>query len=133
MIYRSCLTKTGMKWNYLQNNSFLSLVAIPLFISGEFIGQLAYNTIKVKKDWSEQTILLLQVIGAVISNVIDRKRHESKIILNQINSSNLNDIARMSIGKNSLNAACREISKLLNNLINSDSSYLVLCRWQKEP
>ena len=106
--------------------SILSLVAIPLFIGGEFIGLLGYNAIKEKKDWSEQTILLLQVIGAVISNVIDRKRHESKILINQKNSSNLNEIARMSIGKSTLPAACREISKLLNNLINSDNSYLIL-------
>ena len=37
----------------------------------------------------------------------------------------------MSIGKNSLNAACREISKLLNDLINSDCSYLVLADGKK--
>jgi diguanylate cyclase (GGDEF)-like protein len=106
--------------------SIRSLIAIPLIISGEFIGLLGYNAIREKKDWSEQTILLLQVIGAVIANVIDRKRHESKIVLNQNNTSNLNEITRMSISKSSLNAACREISKLLNSLTSSDNSYLIL-------
>ena len=114
-----------------KSQSIHSLAAIPLIISGEFVGLLAYNLIKEQKDWSEQTILLLQVIGAVIANVIDRKRHESKILTSQKNSDDLNEITSMSIGKSTLPAACREISKLLNNLINSDNAYLILSDGRK--
>jgi len=71
------------------------------------------------------------VISAVISNVIDRKQHESKILISQKNADNLNTITSMSIGKSTLPAACREISKLLNNLINSDKSYLILSDGRK--
>ena len=114
-----------------KSQSILSLAAIPLIISGEFVGLLAYNSIKSQKDWSEQTILLLQVIGAVIANVIDRKQHERKILTSQKNSDDLNEITSMSIGKSTLPAACREISKFLNNLVNSDNAYLVLSDSQK--
>lgn len=66
------------------------------------------------------------MISAVIANVIDRKRHEKKILTNQKNSDDLNEITSLSIGQPTLPAACREISKHINNLINSDNSYLIL-------
>jgi len=43
-----------------KSQSINSLAAIPLIIGGELVGLLAYNLIKKQKDWSEQTILLLQ-------------------------------------------------------------------------
>jgi len=118
--------KAKKEMGLFKSQSILSLAAIPLIIRGDFVGLLGYNLVNVQKDWSEQTILLLQVIGAEIANVIDRKRHENRIVQNQNNSSNLNEITRMSLGKSNLKATCSEISKLLNRLINSDNSYLVL-------
>ncbi len=109
----------------LGSQSIQSLAAIPLIVSGEFVGILAYDLINKKTEWPEKTILLLQVISAVIASVIDRKRHESRILIDQNNSATLNEITRMSIGKSTLNATCREISKHLNGLINSDQSYLI--------
>ncbi|MDP2964880.1 MAG: CHASE4 domain-containing protein [Pelolinea sp.] len=106
--------------------SILSLAAIPLIIGGEFIGLLGYNSIRKKKDWSEQTILLLEVIGAVIANAIDRNRHEKRILLNQLNSSNLNEITKNSIGKSTMEDACRAISSRLSILIRCDDSFLVI-------
>lgn len=112
--------------SFFTNQSVLSHAAVPLIIGGKFIGLLAYDSIQENKIWTEQTILLLEVISTVVASAIDRNRHEKKILLNQINSANLNEITRSSIGRSTLKAACREISIHLARLISSDNSYLIL-------
>ena len=118
--------------DFFTNQSVLSLILVPLIIGGKYIGLLGYDSILKKTEWSEQTILLLESIGTVISSAIDRNRHEKRILLNQINSSNLNDIIRNSIGKLTLKAACREISNRLDCLIGSDNAYLILSDGKKD-
>jgi len=108
------------------NQSILSLTAIPIIVGGELIGLLGYDSVREKRTWSDQTILLLEVTGTVIANAIDRNRHEKRILQNQNNLSNLNELTKNSISKSTLGTACRLISVQLHSLINSDRAYLVI-------
>jgi diguanylate cyclase (GGDEF)-like protein len=109
----------------LLSQSVLSQAAIPLIIGGEFIGLLGYDSARSITRWSDQTILLLEVIGTVIANAIDRNWHENKILQNQLNLANLNEITNKSIGKSTIEAACRAVSSQLHNLIGSNNSFLI--------
>ena len=104
----------------------LSLAAMPIIIGREFIGLLGYDSVREKTSWPEQTILLLEVIGTVIANAIDRNRHENRILLNQLNLTHLNEITKNSVGKLTMEAACRTISNRLSILIRCDDSFLVI-------
>ncbi|MCJ7519092.1 MAG: diguanylate cyclase [Anaerolineaceae bacterium] len=117
---------TSQEKKFFTNQSILSLAAIPMIVGGELIGLLGYDSVREKRTWSDQTILLLEVTGTVIANAIDRNRHEKRILQNQNNLSNLNELTKNSISKSTLGTACRLISAQLHTLINSDRAYLVI-------
>ena len=124
--------ETKTEREIFKKQSILSLAAIPLIIGGKFIGLLGYDSIREKKEWPKQTILLLEVIGTVIASAIDRNRHEKWILLNQLNLTNLNEITRNSIGKSSIETVCRAISGRLSSLIMCDDSTLLIADENKK-
>ena len=113
------------------NHSIQSLAVVPLIIGGEFIGMLGYDSILEKKNWSEQTTILLEVFAIVVANAIDRNRHEQKILKNQHNLINLNEITMNSIGKTTMEALCLDTSNKLSSLIDCDNSYLIISNENK--
>jgi len=63
----------------LQAYGVQSVVAVPLFFAGRCMGTVGFDSIKQEKEWPDETISLLKLIGGVISNVLERKRAEEEI------------------------------------------------------
>ncbi|MGA1844912.1 MAG: PAS domain S-box protein [bacterium] len=63
----------------LQAYGVQSVVAVPLFFAGRCMGAVGFDSIRQEKEWSDETISLLKLIGGVISNVLERKRSEEEI------------------------------------------------------
>ncbi|MGA1796701.1 MAG: PAS domain S-box protein, partial [bacterium] len=63
----------------LRSYGVQSVVAVPLFFAGRYMGAVGFDSVRHEKEWSDETISLLKLIGGVISNVIERKRAEEEI------------------------------------------------------
>ena len=106
--------------------SIKSIAIVPLFISGDLIGFLGFDAVKRNITWSEQTVVLLDVVGNMIANALDRRQHERSIILSQLQQARLNQITRESILKMNVDSTCRSLSKKIRSLIDADNGILIL-------
>lgn len=57
----------------------VSLVYVPLILTGRLGGVIGIESTREEKNWSEDTTALLKIIGEVIMNAFSRKRAEEKL------------------------------------------------------
>lgn len=110
----------------LRRFSVKSIAIIPLIGSGKLIGFLGLDAVKEPARWTEQTATLLGVVGGIITNALDRRNHETKLLLNQDRQKSLMELTQESIQKSNLEATCRSISRQIKSLIDADFGLLVL-------
>ena len=53
-----------------------SLICVPMVAHDELIGFLGLDAVRAPRDWSDDTVRLLGVVGTVIANALERKRAE---------------------------------------------------------
>lgn len=106
--------------------SIKSIVNSPLFISGELIGFLGFDAVQKKIAWNDQVVILLEVIGNMIANALDRRRHEQDLIANQHQQARLNQITRESIMKSDIDSTCRSLSRKIRTIIDADNGVILL-------
>ena len=56
-----------------------SLVIIPIICSGSLIGSLIFASVRFTKNWTEENLILLKMIGEMLGNVIRRKHVEQAL------------------------------------------------------
>ncbi|NET46301.1 MAG: PAS domain S-box protein [Okeania sp. SIO2B3] len=56
-----------------------SLVVVPIAYRGIFIGFLGFDSVKEEKNWSEDIIALLRIMGEMFINALERKRVETAL------------------------------------------------------
>ena len=56
-----------------------SLLAIPLKVSGSIVGALSFTTFSSYRDWPDELIKDLNLVGEVFANAIQRKRAQEQI------------------------------------------------------
>ncbi|MEZ4836040.1 MAG: PAS domain S-box protein [Caldilineaceae bacterium] len=61
-----------------------SLLVVPLFYRDELTGFLGFNAIRVEKQWEEQDIILLKLMGEVIINALQRRDADERARKNQL-------------------------------------------------
>lgn len=61
---------------FLRLQCIKSLVVVPIVYRGIFIGFLGFDSVKEEKNWSEDIIALLRIMGEMFINAIERKRVE---------------------------------------------------------
>jgi diguanylate cyclase (GGDEF)-like protein len=75
------------------SQSIKSIANIPLFIDGKLAGALGFDAVKENVYWGKEIIVLLEVVGSIIANAIDRQRHENRLtesrLLHQLRSEEL--------------------------------------------
>ena len=56
-----------------------SLIVVPILASGEVIGFLGLDKVRSEKHWGEKDITLLQTVGNLFGNAIERQRSENAL------------------------------------------------------
>lgn len=56
-----------------------SLIDVPMTYIGDVIGFLGFSCVKMKRDWSEDDIFLLKMVGEVFTNALQRQKTESAL------------------------------------------------------
>ncbi|MDP3937171.1 MAG: PAS domain S-box protein, partial [Deltaproteobacteria bacterium] len=56
-----------------------SLVAVPLLSKGEQIGFLGFHSVRREREWSEETVRLLRIVGEITANAIERTRAQKDL------------------------------------------------------
>ncbi len=66
----------GSEKAILEAQSIKSLIAVPMTYKNSLIGFIGFDSVRVEKVWPEEDIRMLQMIGQVFANVLERKRSE---------------------------------------------------------
>lgn len=103
-----------------------SIAIIPLFVAGKLVGFLGFDAVRNQVEWTHQTSILLEVVGSIITNALDRRRHETDLLLSHAQQLRLNKITQESIRKSDFESTCRSISLRIKSLINADNGILIL-------
>lgn len=69
-----CMTK-----KILRSQSIKSLIVVPMTYCGISIGFLGFDSVREEKNWSEDIIALLRIMGEMFINVLERKRVEKAL------------------------------------------------------
>ncbi|NEQ76994.1 MAG: PAS domain S-box protein [Okeania sp. SIO2C9] len=64
---------------FLRLQCIKSLVVVPIVYRGIFIGFLGFDSVKEEKNWSEDIIDLLRIMGEMFINALERKRVETAL------------------------------------------------------
>ncbi len=62
----------------LQSQDIQSLVAVPMVYGGSLLGFLGFDSVRVEKTWSEESITLLQLMAETFMNASEHKRAEEE-------------------------------------------------------
>ncbi len=70
------------KWitkRFLRSQSIKSLIVVPMAYCGISIGFLGFDSVREEKNWSEDIIALLRIMGEMFINALERKRVEQAL------------------------------------------------------
>ena len=69
----------------LQSQGILSVVVVPLVLNEKPVGFMGFDTVKHLKVWKNEDIALLQTVGNIIVNALEREKYENEILKNELN------------------------------------------------
>lgn len=56
-----------------------SLLCVPMAVEERIIGFVGFDAVRQRKRWSQETILLLRMVGEFFANALERRRHEREL------------------------------------------------------
>lgn len=62
-----------------QAQDIQSLVAVPISYRGNVLGLLGFDAVRHEKTWTEDTLNLLQILGAIFANALEHKRSQQAL------------------------------------------------------
>lgn len=62
----------------LQAQGIQSLVVVPMLSGGRLIGFLGFDSVKMEKSWAEEDFALLEMLGNVLVNALERREAEKE-------------------------------------------------------
>ncbi len=71
--------EAGAEKAYWQARNIQSLITVPILFAGEVIGVLGFDEVRSEKRWVEKDITLLQTVGNILGNTIERQRVEESL------------------------------------------------------
>ena len=63
----------------LQSQSIKSLLALPIIFRESVVGFLGFDSVKTKKTWEDEDVVLLRMVGEIFINALERKRMEEEL------------------------------------------------------
>jgi PAS domain S-box-containing protein len=69
----------GMEKERWENRGLQSLLGVPLVAGGELVGFLGFESVRREKFWEEKDLILLETVGGIIGNSLERQRSEARL------------------------------------------------------
>ncbi|MDD5427250.1 MAG: PAS domain S-box protein [candidate division Zixibacteria bacterium] len=63
----------------LQSQEIQSLIVVPMYLGRVLIGFLGFDAVREIKNWSEDTITLLKMVGTIFTNALERKKADEEL------------------------------------------------------
>ncbi len=63
----------------LEAEGIQSVLIVPLIYHKNLIGYVGYDTVRFQRNWSENTVALLRIVGEIFANALERKRSEDAL------------------------------------------------------
>ncbi|MEW6571190.1 MAG: PAS domain S-box protein [Nitrospirota bacterium] len=67
----------------LQSQNIQSLIVVPITSAKELVGFLGFDSVRVEKEWMDEDIAILRMIGEIFINALERKRAEEELAKNE--------------------------------------------------
>lgn len=86
---------------FLEQHAIRSVVAVPANYRGTVLGFLAFDSVHVEKEWTDEDVSLLRLVGEMLVSAIERKRAEERrhALENQlIRARSLENVAKLAGG-----------------------------------
>ena len=65
----------------LEEQQIKSVIALPMIYRGAALGFLGFDAVRAKKEWPEESIRLLRIVGEILVDALQRKRAEDELRL----------------------------------------------------
>jgi PAS domain S-box-containing protein len=75
--------EAGAEKRVLQSQDIQSLIAVPLVTGGSLLGFIGFDSVRIERTWTQESIILLQLTAEILANALLRKWAEER--LNQTN------------------------------------------------
>ncbi len=62
-----------------ESGSIKSLICLPLVSRSQIVGFIGFDAVKRRQQWSDNVVKLLQIVGSMFVNAVERKRSDEKI------------------------------------------------------
>jgi PAS domain S-box-containing protein len=63
----------------LRAQDIQSLLCVPIVLRHELLGFVGFDSVRAERIWSEDTIILLRLVGTIFANALDRARAENTL------------------------------------------------------
>lgn len=73
------------------SESVQSFICIPMAYQGSAVGFIGFDAVRMRKEWPQESIALLKIIGEMFMNIIQRKRMEEALRDSEERLAKLND------------------------------------------
>ncbi|BAY99062.1 signal transduction histidine kinase [Tolypothrix tenuis PCC 7101] len=67
----------------VNTHTIQSLIMVPIVCSGLLIGYLEFDSVKAAKTWTEDSIIMLRMVGEIIGNALERLRVEQALRISE--------------------------------------------------
>ncbi|MEO0968189.1 MAG: histidine kinase dimerization/phosphoacceptor domain -containing protein [Cyanobacteria bacterium J06639_18] len=68
---------------HLNLENIQSLIILPIICSGNLIGSLIFASISYMQNWTEESLILLRMLGEMLGNILSRKHVEEALIVSE--------------------------------------------------
>ena len=70
--------EAGAEKQILQSQDIQSLIVVPMVYGGSLLGFLGFDSVRVEKIWSEETITLLHLTAEIFANALEHRQAEKE-------------------------------------------------------
>ncbi|HOW35303.1 MAG TPA: PAS domain S-box protein [Candidatus Omnitrophota bacterium] len=68
---------------FFQDQDVQSLIVVPMVYAGSLMGFLGFDSVRGPKEWSQDTVVLLKIVGGIFVNAMERKRTDEVLRANE--------------------------------------------------
>ncbi len=80
---KNLITLRNISISELNIGNIQSLIILPIICSGNLIGGLVFASITYMQNWTEESLILLRMLGEMLGNIINRKHVEQALIVSE--------------------------------------------------
>jgi diguanylate cyclase (GGDEF)-like protein/PAS domain S-box-containing protein len=107
-----------------------SLLNVPLVNAGKLLGFLGFDSVKEMRNWSEDEVTILRIVGGIVGSAILQKKSQQELKQRTHYLENLNEITVASLNTSNLKEMLRVLAEKMGNIIHAD--YCTITLWDEK-